>query len=123
GMRGDDKSGCENRAAQIERIAREGVWAGDGELAVLAEIASSRGANHQAQCSEDCSVGDLAPSGCGEKPVDDGHWIAQADAPAHPEFSRLRLSGCREAIRLLRVRHQRIPMSAQPIRRSTASTT
>ena len=76
-------------AAQIQWIARTRVRSGGGEFAIFAEMAGCQGADNEPESGESCARGDPVGRGRGQGKIHERDGIAEAHAPAHPEFSLL----------------------------------
>src|SRR5580693_9748650 len=57
GMAGDGESRGEKRAAEVERIARAGVWARGGEFAIFAQVTCGNCADEDAESGDGCAHG------------------------------------------------------------------
>src|SRR5271154_5156811 len=84
-MRGNSRAEREDGAAQIKRIARVGVRAGDGQGLLLVKIASGVSAQPQTQRADQRANCNVARRGPREPQNGDGQRISQADTPTGKE--------------------------------------
>ena len=86
GVHGDGGAQGQDAAAEVERVAGIGVWAGGGEDFLLVEVAGGVGANDEADQTNAGTEKNGARDWTREIEHDDGKQVADADTPAGEEI-------------------------------------